>query len=82
MRCWLLAQLEGFAVGALIHSWVMLVCSHRDAVQRTIILILTMVGALFHSAADAMVRFAMIHHATLLYRILLFRPFIKQKSRR
>lgn len=54
--------------------------SHRDAVQRAVILILTMVDALFHSAADAVVRFAMIHDTTLLYSIFLFSPFINKRT--
>ena len=46
---------EGHAVGALVHSGIHLVGTHQDLVQRAVVFVLTMVGALLDSAFDALV---------------------------
>lgn len=50
-------QLEGFAVSAFVHCGVGFVGSHLYAVQRAVILVLAMIGALLYAALDGRVCF-------------------------
>ena len=69
------SQLEGFAVGALVHSRICFVGAHGDAVQGAVILIGTMVGALLNSAFDGRICFAgLTGHREVLLQILQIHP--------
>ena len=46
---------EGLAVGALVHSRVLLMGANQDLVQRTVVLSLAMMGALLNGALNALV---------------------------
>jgi len=46
---------EGHAVGALIHSGIVFVGTHQNPVQRTIVLVFTMMGTLVDSAFNTLV---------------------------
>ena len=46
---------EGLAVGALIHGGIGLMGAHQDAVQRAVVLVLTVVCALMDGAFDALI---------------------------
>ena len=50
-----LLSAEGFAVGALIHGGIGLVGAHQNPVQRAVILLFAVMGALVHGAFDALV---------------------------
>ncbi len=62
----LLFRNERFAVGALAHRRVCLMCADSNAVESAIILSLTVVCTLLNSTADALVGFA-IHEKFLLF---------------
>ena len=55
---------EGLAVGALIHGGVHLMGADHDAVQRTVILVLTVMGTLTDGTFDALV--CMVVHGSFL----------------
>ena len=55
----LLVFAEGLAVGALILSGVVLMGAYLDAVERAVVLALAVVGALLHSAGNAVVGFGL-----------------------
>lgn len=75
LRAGLSLQLEGFAVGALVHSRICFVGAHGDAVQGAVILIGTMVGALLNSAFDGRICFAgLTGHREVLLQILQIHP--------
>ena len=61
----MLLLLEGFAVGALIHSRIGLVGAHQNTVQRTVVFAVAVVSALLDSAFDALIGIA-IHGIFLL----------------
>ena len=54
----MLLLLEGFAVGALIHSRIGFVGAHQNTVQRTVVFAVAVVSALLNSTFDALVGFA------------------------
>ena len=58
---------EGLAVGALIHSGILLVGAHHDAVQRTVVFGVAVVSALLYGAFDALVCFAVHCYFLLLF---------------
>ena len=49
------ALTERLAVGALIHGGVNFVGAHENPIQRAVVLVLTVMGALVHGAFDALV---------------------------
>ena len=57
---------ERHAVSTLIHSRVCLMGAYHDSIQRTVVLILTVVCALLHGALDALVGIA-VHNIDLLF---------------
>ena len=58
---------EGLAVGALVHGGIHLMGADHNAVQRAVVLILTVMGALTDGAFDALVSIA-VHANFLLFR--------------
>ena len=46
---------EGLAVGALIHGGISLVGTHKDLVQRAVVLAVAMVSAVFNGAFNALI---------------------------
>ena len=61
----LLLLAEGLAIGALVHSGVLLMGTNLDAIQRAIVLGIAVVGACLDSAGDALICFA-VHSLFLL----------------
>lgn len=55
-------QLEGFAVGAVLHGGVHLMCPNGDAVQRAVILPAAVMGALLYGTFDTCVFVAVTIH--------------------
>ena len=49
------ALTEGLAVGALIHGGVYFVGAHQNAVQRAVVLVFAVMGALVHGAFNALI---------------------------
>ena len=49
------ALAEGLAVGALIHSGVYFVGAHQNPIQRAVVLIFAVMGALVYGALDALI---------------------------
>ena len=47
---------EGLAVGALIHGGVRLVSAHQDLLQRAVVFVVAVVGALGNGALDTLIR--------------------------
>lgn len=70
---------EGFAVGALIHSGVQLVGAHQNAVQRAVVLALAVMCALLNGTLDALI--CLVCHGMLLL-FLDFALSMAQKSQR
>ena len=66
--CAFLLLAEGLTVGALVHSGVLLVGTHQDAIQRAIVLGVAMVSALLYGALNTLVGMA-IHGLFLLFLI-------------
>ena len=60
-----LLLLEGLAVGALIHGGIDLVGANHDPVQRTVVLVLAVIGTLSHSTFNTLVRMAIHIHFLL-----------------
>ena len=58
--------LEGLAVSALINSWICLVRTYRDAVQRAVFRAVAMICALRNGAADRLIALRVIHGFDLL----------------
>ena len=56
---------EGLAVGALIHSRILLVSAHHDPIQGAVVFGIAVVSALLYGAFDALVGFA-VHFDFLL----------------
>jgi hypothetical protein len=54
----LLLLQEGFAVGALVLGWVVLVGTHQNAVQGAVVVAAAVVRTLLHRAGDAVVGIA------------------------
>ena len=65
----LLSLFEGLAVGALVNSGVCLVGADHDAVQRAVVLIPTVMGALSDGAFDALVSMAVHTHFLLCFGV-------------
>ena len=63
---WALLLTEGFAVGALIHCGVSLVGAHQDTVERTVVRLIAVIGALGNGTFDALIGFA-VHFGLLLF---------------
>ena len=57
---------EGLAVGALVHGGICLMGTDQDSIQRAEVLLTAVVGALLHSAFDALVCMA-VHTQFLLF---------------
>ena len=51
---------EGLTIGALLHRRVVLMCPYRDAVERTIVFVLAVIGTLGHGTADRFIRGSMV----------------------
>ena len=49
------ALTEGLAVGALIHGGVYFMSAHQNSVQRAVVLVFAVMGALVHGAFDALI---------------------------
>ena len=63
--CFSLLLAEGHAVGALVHSRILLMGTHQDPVQRAVVLAVAVVSALLDGTFDALVSMA-VHNKRLL----------------
>ena len=61
-----LSLTEGLAVGTLVLSGIYLVGTYQNAIQRTVVLAIAVVGALLNSTFDTLVCFA-VHNSFLLF---------------